>query len=109
VSFPNACYRKTPDLRIRGVPEMSYCMVYTPSDPAVYTLNASAWLILSLCDGRSEPAIASAYHASVEPALTLEESSREVRIGLEGLLQQRLIEVQERAARNPSHERGKSK
>ena len=109
MSFPNACYRKTRDLRIRGVPEMSYCMVYTPSDPAIYTLNASAWLILSLCDGRSGNAIANAYHAAVEPALTPEESSREVRIGLEGLLQQRLIEVKQRAARKSSHERGKSK
>jgi hypothetical protein len=52
VSCRSAYYRKVPNVRIREVPEMATCLVFTPDDPEVYTLNSSAWLILRLCDGR---------------------------------------------------------
>jgi coenzyme PQQ synthesis protein D (PqqD) len=93
VSCRNACYRKVPSVRVRGVPELAVCLVFTPNDPEVYTLNPSAWLVLRLCDGRSEAKIALAYHAAVEPMLSLDETRREVRVGIESLIQKRIIEV----------------
>jgi hypothetical protein len=91
VSCQNAYYRKVRNVRIRGVPEMAICLVFTPDDPEVYTLNPSAWLILQLCDGRSENQIAHAYLAAVEPTMSQEEVTCEVRVGIERLLQKRII------------------
>jgi len=61
VFCPSDCYVKAPDLRIRPVPEMGCCLVYTPRNPNLYTLNATAWLILELCDGRSGAEIAASF------------------------------------------------
>jgi len=71
---------------------MELCLVFTPDDPEVYTLNPTAWLILQLCDGRSEASIARAYHKAVEPMLTREESRHSVRDGIENLVRMRIIE-----------------
>ena len=72
---------------------MEACMVFTPDDPEVYTLNPSAWLVLRLCDGRSEDEIASAYHAVAEPMLSREEAQSEVRAGIESLMRKRIVEA----------------
>ena len=93
MSYPNICYRKVRNVRVRGVPEMAICLVFTPDDPDMFTLNPSAWLILQLCDGRSEAEIAHAYLAAVEPALSPEEVTCEVRNGLSGLVKKRIIET----------------
>jgi len=68
-------------------------MVFTPDDPEVYTLNPSAWLVLRLCDGRSEDEIASAYHAAAEPMLSREEARSEVRAGIESLMRKSIVEA----------------
>jgi hypothetical protein len=91
VSCRSACYSKVRNVRVRGVPEMAICLVFTPDDPEIYTLNPSAWLILQLCDGRSEREIAHAYLAAVEPAMSPEEVICEVRVGIERLLKRRII------------------
>jgi len=52
MSSPSVCYRRPPDLRVRPVPELGYCLVFTPNRPTLYTLNAAAWLLLELCDGQ---------------------------------------------------------
>jgi len=72
---------------------MAICLVFTPDNPEMYTLNPSAWLILQLCDGRSEERIAAAYHAVVEPLLTREEARDEVRAGIEELVGKRIVET----------------
>jgi hypothetical protein len=72
---------------------MATCLVFTPDNPEVYTLNPSAWLILRLCDGRPVAEIAEAYHAAVEPMLSREQAQREVGLGIENLEQKRIIEV----------------
>jgi Coenzyme PQQ synthesis protein D (PqqD) len=109
-SCQNACYRKVPNVRVRGVPEMAVCLVFTPNDPEVYTLNPSAWLVLRLCDGRSEAKITLAYHAAVEPMLSRDEARREVRAGIESLIQKRIIKVvhRRRTRRNPTRQGGSS-
>jgi hypothetical protein len=80
------------NVRVRGVPEMAICLVFTPDDPEMFTLNPSAWLILQLCDGRSETQIAREYFRAVEPALSSEEVAGEVRRGLAGLVNKGIVE-----------------
>ncbi len=54
-----------PGLRLRPVPEQNCCLVYRPPAPAanpprppmLHGLNVTAWLVLTLCDGRDEVAI----------------------------------------------------
>ncbi|MEJ8809755.1 PqqD family protein [Variovorax ureilyticus] len=57
MSSLSACYRRAPDLRVRPVPELGYCLVFTPDRPKLYTLNAAAWLLLELCDGQDRDAL----------------------------------------------------
>jgi len=64
--FPNDCYAKPASLRIRPVPELECCLVFTPARPRLYTLNATAWLVLELCDGRSGSSLQEAYRESLE-------------------------------------------
>jgi hypothetical protein len=99
VSYRSACYRKIPNVRVRGVPEAATCLVFTPDDPEVYTLSSSAWLILHLCDGRSEAGIAHAFHAAIDPMLSAEEARQVVRAGLENLMQKKIVEVVSRRRR----------
>jgi hypothetical protein len=106
VSCPNICYRKVRNVRVRGVPEMAICLVFTPDDPEMFTLNPSAWLILQLCDGRTEAEIAHAYLAAVEPALSLEEVTCEVRRGLAGFVKNGIIETVRRRHTIPRKSRG---
>jgi hypothetical protein len=42
---------------VRPVPELGYCLVFTPARPKLYTLNAAAWLLLELCDGQDLDAL----------------------------------------------------
>jgi Coenzyme PQQ synthesis protein D (PqqD) len=72
---------------------MEFCLVFTPDDPQIYTLNPSAWLILQLCDEQDEASIAAAYHAAVDPLVTRDEALREVRSGLCNLVEMKIIEV----------------
>jgi len=80
-------------VRVRGVPEMAVCLVFTPNNPEIFTLNPSAWLILQLCDGRSEAQIARAYLEAVEPALSPEEVAGEVQRGLTSLVKSGIVET----------------
>lgn len=57
MSSRSDCYRRTPDLRVRPVPELGYCLVFTPDRPKLYTLNAAAWLLLELCGGQDLDAL----------------------------------------------------
>lgn len=59
--FQNDSFRRAPDLRIRPVPELGYCMVFTPARPNVYKLNPAAWLLLELCEGQREDELKQAF------------------------------------------------
>ncbi len=71
-------YAKIPDIRVRPVPEMGICFVYTPAIPRLYTLNTSAWLILALCDGRHGDGLVDAYAESMVHHLTRGQALNEV-------------------------------
>jgi Coenzyme PQQ synthesis protein D (PqqD) len=71
---------------------MPACLVFTPDNPELYTLNPPAWLILRLCDGQPKAKIIEAYYAAVEPMLSREQAERDVSIGLEYLIHRQIIE-----------------
>jgi hypothetical protein len=93
VSFPSGCYRKTRRLRIRPVPEREVCLVYTPGNPNLYTLNATAWVVLELCDGRTLAQLEKAFHESVEPLMSEQEASEYLLVSLRDMLEKSIVEV----------------
>jgi hypothetical protein len=65
VSCPNEFFALEAGVRLRPVPELGVCLAYTPKHPALHRLNATSWLIASLCDGRSLTDIAERYRAAL--------------------------------------------
>lgn len=61
MSFPTGCYRQAAGLRVRPVPELETCIVFTSLRPKLYMLNLAAWLVFELCDGSPAERIAEAY------------------------------------------------
>src|SRR5262249_24233575 len=70
VSSRRECYRRTPGLRVRPVPELSTCVVFTPAAPQLFNLNPHAWLILELAPDRTYEELETCYLARVVPPLT---------------------------------------
>lgn len=92
MSFPIVSYRRAPDIRLRPVPEMEICLVFTPANPNVYTLNAACWLILELCDGRPWDEIETEYVAAFRPQRSRRQSSRDLRLAIEDLVAKKILE-----------------
>ena len=61
MSSRTGCYRRVRGVRVRPLPELDACFVYTPARPCLHTLNIAAWFILELCEGRSPRALSDAY------------------------------------------------
>jgi hypothetical protein len=93
VSFPNGCFRKTRHLRIRPLPEREACLVYTPKNPNLYTLNATAWVVLELCDGRSFPELEQAFYRSVEPLMSPVDATEYLLASLRDMVNKSIVEV----------------
>src|SRR5260370_41560890 len=93
VSFPNGCFRKTRRLGIRPLPEREVCLVYTPSNPNLYTLNATAWVVLELCEGRSLSQLEKAFHQSVEPLMSEQEAREYLLASLRDMLEKSIVEI----------------
>jgi hypothetical protein len=47
------------------VPELGYCLVFTPSRPRLYTLNPTAWLLLELCNGQDRVTLEAEFRAAL--------------------------------------------
>ena len=105
MSFRNGCFRKTRHLRIRPVPEREVCLVYTPRNPNLYTLNATAWVVLELCDGRSLPALKKAFHRAVEPLMSEPEAAEYLLVSLRDLIEKSIVEVVPSAASGQARSR----
>lgn len=67
------------------------CLVFTPANPRVYTLNTAAWLVLSLCDGRSAAEIGERYAAALSRALTRSDALAEAKAALEDLARKGIV------------------
>lgn len=93
MSYRNGCFRKTRRLRIRPLPEREVCLVYTPKSPNLYTLNATAWVVLELCDGRSLPALQKAFHSAVEPLMSKQEAAEYLLVSLRDMIEKSIVEV----------------
>jgi hypothetical protein len=93
VSYRNGCFRKTRRLRVRPLPEMEACLVYTPRKPNLYTLNATAWVVLELCDGRSFRDLEQAFYRSVEPLMSEAEATEYLLASLGDLIEKSIVEV----------------
>ena len=61
MSSRTGSYSRVRGVRVRPLPELGACFVYTPARPCLHTLNIAAWFILELCEGRSPRALADAY------------------------------------------------
>lgn len=59
---PTDCVSAAPGLRLRPVPEMGTCLAYDPVRARLHTLNATSWLLLTLCDGRPRAVIAAEFN-----------------------------------------------
>ena len=89
--YPTGCFRHSPGLRSRPVPELRCCIVFTPAEPKLFTLNPNAWLILELCDGKTPTALETAYVERVVPPLTRNEALDNLQQGLKMLLNDGII------------------
>ena len=86
---PTGCYRLVPGVRVRPVPELETCVVFTPADPKLYRLNLNAWLILELCQGRSHADLTAVYLEAVPPA---PDAPAQLQGGLATLLEAGIVE-----------------
>ena len=68
MSYRNGYFRKRAGVKARPVPEMGFCLVYTPENPNLYTLNPTSWLIMELCDGVTYPTLERRYWNEVNEA-----------------------------------------
>jgi hypothetical protein len=72
-------YRRIEPVVSLALPDLGQLLVMTRDAPKTRWLNATAWLVYSLCDGRDVPAIEAAYrerlsaaHASAGDAVTVD-------------------------------------
>lgn len=101
--FPQDCYSRTPALRIRPVPELDCCIVFTPERPNLYTLNPSAWLILELCDGQDGRSLEEAYRSAIDAQANDASVGAELRAVIEDFEQKGIVE--RRHAAGSRHDR----
>ncbi len=81
----NGCYMTVPNLKVRRIPELNSCAVFTPDNPNLYSLNQAARLVLAFCDGRTGTALENAYCAALDPLLTRRKARAELRATIEDL------------------------
>ncbi len=93
-SFPSGCWQRTKPLRVRPVPQMECCLVYTPSRPMLYTLNAPAWLAFELCDGRPRASSVAAYCQAVGQSMDDAQASAEFESIVEDLNVKGIVEFE---------------
>lgn len=85
------CFRQSPGLRLRPVPELDTCLVYRPRPPRLFRLSLSAWLVLELCDGLDDAQLVDAYRQTAGNRMNGEQAARQARQGLEMLMQNGLV------------------
>jgi hypothetical protein len=86
VSYPADVFRRTANLRVRPVPELRTCIVYTPQSPRLYKLNPHAWLVLELAPDQTFAELSERYMAMTVPPLTRPLAERHLAEALSMLL-----------------------
>jgi hypothetical protein len=93
VSYQNGYYRKKVNLRVRQIIETNTCLVFTPDNPNLYSLNTTALLIFNICDGKSREEIEKIFLELVKQNLTSEKAKNYFNEGFNSLISQEIIEV----------------
>ena len=93
MSSQRARYSTVPDIRVRPVNEMDLCLVYTPSNPKLYSLNPTAWLVMELCDGRGWTSLERGYYAAIEPLRSREAAKAELERTVNDLVGMGIVEI----------------
>ena len=91
----NGSYAKTPDVVIRTFEEWGHAYAFTPSDPEILDLNASATLIVELCDGRPYQQIQADYVAVVGKRIGTPQAQAQFEAGFSELLERNVISASE--------------
>ncbi len=79
-------YELVPGVRLKGLPEQGYLMVFTPERPKIQWFNTKAWLILELSRAHAADALPGAYADALEGTLPRERALCEFEEGLALLL-----------------------
>jgi hypothetical protein len=69
------------------------CLVYTPTKPNLYTLNATAWTILELCKGQSIRDLQTDFHRTIEPLMSAKEAADYVVACMRDFVSKSIVEV----------------
>jgi hypothetical protein len=93
VSFPTGSFRRSRGLRLRPLPEREVCFVYVPKRPNLYTLNATAWMILELCRGQPLKDLQAEFYENIEPLMSRQEAADYVLACLDEFVQNLIVEV----------------
>ena len=88
---PDDRFDKNPAAIIRDADEWDCAVIYEPDKPSLCMLNATAWLVFELCDGRSFAAIQGEYASLFGNKISKEEARLQTTFGIQHLLAFRLI------------------
>lgn len=91
----NGSYEKTPEVVLRTFEEWGRAYAFTPDDPEIYDLNATAWFIVELCDGRPFAQIEADYVREVGARVGAEEARLQFHSGFDQLLARNIISASE--------------
>jgi hypothetical protein len=67
--------------------------VYTPKNPNLYTLNATAWMILELCRGQPMKALQEEFYRGIEPLMSRVEAADYVLACVGDFVRKSIVEV----------------
>ena len=89
----NASYAKTPNVVVRTFEDWGHAFAFTPDDPEVHDLNATAWFILDLCNGRPFSQIEADYVKVVGEKIGEEAARSQFHAGFDTLLTRNIIQA----------------
>ena len=95
-------FGKTPEAVVRDADEWDCAVIFQPDTPRLCMLNATAWLVYELCDGRSLASIEAAYATLFGNKISKEEARVQATSGIQQLLAFKLIEPVSRKVSNRS-------
>jgi hypothetical protein len=85
-------FAKTGEVVVREADEWDCAVIFEPGTPRLCMLNATAWLVYELCDGRSLESIESTYATLFGNKISKEEARVQATSGIQQLLIFKLIE-----------------
>jgi hypothetical protein len=85
-------FTKNPAAIVREAEEWDCAVIYEPDRPSLCMLNATAWLVFELCDGRTFGAIQGEYASLFGNKISKEEASFQATLGIQHLLDFQLIQ-----------------